>query len=322
MKLTIILSLLWIVFPGDVLALGGSQEIEAKGLGAILGGDRAAARDRAIKDAQRNAVEQVVGTMISSETKVQDFQLINDRILTESAGYLQRYEVINEQRVDAQTCEGTIRAAVNVGNLKNDLAAIGLCYEFVGKPRMMVLIRERHLTGGKGADTELNTAETAMIDTFLKVQRKFIFIDEQTAKRNLNLSETRAAFDGDNTAAAAIARTAAADIIIVGEAEAKAVSLPMLGSMKSGQANVSVRVISADNGMIIVTKDTHAAVPHIDEMTAQTLAIKKASLQLAGELMQSIIEGWCKARTSGQTIQLVIRNIREYIPAFVSQMLQ
>jgi hypothetical protein len=307
----IIVLLLGILFHNEVFAQGGSQEIEAKGLGAILGGDRAAARDKAIKDAQRNAVEQAVGTMISAETKVENFQLISDRILTESTGYLQQYEVMNEQRVDSLTYEVVIRAVVKIGNLKNDLSSIGLCYEFVGKPRMMVLIREQN-GRGMGTSVELNTAETAIIDTFLKVQRKFIFVDERTAKQNLNLSQARAAFDGDNAVAAALARTAAADIIIVGEAEAKAVSFPALGTMKSGQANISARVIYADNGVILTTKDAHAAAPHIDEMTARNLAIKKASLQLAGALMQPIIEGWCKVRTSGQMIQLVIRNIREY----------
>jgi hypothetical protein len=71
-------------------------------------------------------------------------------------------------------------------------------------------------------------------------------------------------------------------------------------------------VVRVDNGTIITTKDDHAAVPHIDETTAQTLAIKKASLQLAGALMQPILEGWCMARTSGTIVQLVIRNVGDY----------
>ncbi len=44
------------------------QTITAEGVGVVIGGDRAIARDQAINDALRKAVEQAVGTLVSSET--------------------------------------------------------------------------------------------------------------------------------------------------------------------------------------------------------------------------------------------------------------
>ena len=49
------------------------------------------ARDKAIDNAQRNAVEKVVGVMITSSTEVENFQLKLDRILSESKGFINDY---------------------------------------------------------------------------------------------------------------------------------------------------------------------------------------------------------------------------------------
>ncbi|HEV8539645.1 MAG TPA: hypothetical protein VGQ60_00645, partial [Nitrospiraceae bacterium] len=54
-------------------ALAQSQTVTADGVAGIQGGDKAIARDNAIQDALRKAVEQAVGTMVASETMVENF---------------------------------------------------------------------------------------------------------------------------------------------------------------------------------------------------------------------------------------------------------
>ena len=65
------------------------EPVEAEGVAAILNGDTDIARDKAIVDAQRKAVEQAAGVLISSESLVENYDLLSDRILTQSSGYIQ-----------------------------------------------------------------------------------------------------------------------------------------------------------------------------------------------------------------------------------------
>ena len=70
---------------GLVLCVSGAataavETAEVEGYAAIVNGDQAAARDRALDDAKRKAVEQVAGVQISSESMTESFQLVEDKI--------------------------------------------------------------------------------------------------------------------------------------------------------------------------------------------------------------------------------------------------
>jgi hypothetical protein len=62
----------------------GEKVITADGVAAVVKGDTGAARDKALDDALRKAVEQAVGTLIESETMVQNYQVLNDSIYSQT----------------------------------------------------------------------------------------------------------------------------------------------------------------------------------------------------------------------------------------------
>ncbi len=69
--------------PGD----GQTQEVVAEGVGSTA--------DEAIKDAYRNAVRQVVGAVVDAETLVKNDELIDDKVLTYSDGFIKGYEEVD-----------------------------------------------------------------------------------------------------------------------------------------------------------------------------------------------------------------------------------
>jgi len=111
------------------------QTITTKGEGWFEGSDTLIGKDRAIKDALVKAVEQAVGIMVSSETRVQNFQLLNDEIFTKTEGYVQNYKILNENQ-GRNVYEVTIQASVATGPIKEKLDALGLLLRQVGKPRI------------------------------------------------------------------------------------------------------------------------------------------------------------------------------------------
>jgi hypothetical protein len=64
-----------------------TQEVVAEGVGATA--------DEAIKDAYRNAVRQVVGAVVDAETLIQNDELIDDKVLTYSDGFIKGYKEVD-----------------------------------------------------------------------------------------------------------------------------------------------------------------------------------------------------------------------------------
>ena len=85
------LSLILILF---VFTVGAQDKIRATGTATIHGGALDIARDRAIDNAQRNAVEEKVGVMITSFSEVENYQVKMDQILSESKGFINTYKIV------------------------------------------------------------------------------------------------------------------------------------------------------------------------------------------------------------------------------------
>lgn len=93
-------------------ASGGSQVVITEGLGTILSDDIASARDSAISDAQRKAIEQVAGVSISSNTVIVNELLSKDFLECRSLGVIVNFEILDESQ-DANDLY-KIRARVTV----------------------------------------------------------------------------------------------------------------------------------------------------------------------------------------------------------------
>ena len=107
--------------------------VEAEGQAMVKNGDEPAARDRALEDAQRKAVESAVGTMISAETVMENYQIISDRILAKSSGYIKNYNIVSSGAENG-IYKVVIKALVATGNLSSDVDAISALLKRKGMP--------------------------------------------------------------------------------------------------------------------------------------------------------------------------------------------
>src|SRR5512147_319823 len=163
-----------------------TKTVTAEGVAAIQGNARDIARDAAIEDAQKRAVEQAIGILIDSQTQVENYQLISDRILSQTKGYITRYNVAGES-VDSGLLRVTINAEVSLGKLTDDLSGIGILLGQMHKPRTMIMIAEQNIGHewyawwwGYGShreheQTEMGVVENTFMDAF--TQKGFEFID-------------------------------------------------------------------------------------------------------------------------------------------------
>ena len=293
---------------------GTQPMIQATGTGNIIAGDVAHARDDAIDDALRKAVQQALGTYLTSETLVQNYQMVEDNILTWTNGYVKNYKVISEKQLDPSTYQVVVQADIRMDDLQNDAESLQNLLTKMGNPRMMIMIQERNIGEnyqGEGYfDVDMTSAETAMNDVFL--QKGIEVVDPSVIKRKLKKREALAALSGNLKAAAAIAQEYGAEVIVLGKAMAKVATGVNLYGMKSCQADVTARAINTDTGMIIATASAHAAKPHIDALTGGTMAIKDASAKVANQLLGKIMKKWRARYYNATAIELDVTGLQNF----------
>jgi hypothetical protein len=289
-----------------------AKEVVSSGIGSIVGDDIAHARDDAIEDALRTGVEQALGMLLSSESLVENFQLIEDKIFTKTQGYVQNYQVVREGKRNEQLYEVTVKAVVKMSALKDDLEGIRTLIRRKNTPRMMVMIDERNIGEAPGVlhyfEADMNSAETAIMENLM--QKGFKFIDQATVKGNLQKEQAAAILEGDVSKAAALGRAVGAEVVLTGKALAKATVVEVYGTkQRSQQATVNIRAIRSDTGDIIATTSGQGAYPHIDDVIGGTKAIQRACEKISDTLIDQILDRWQADITSGSTITLNVRGI-------------
>ena len=175
--------------PGVQAAGPEAQTVTADGVAEVLSGKTDMARDVAIADALRRAVAQVTGTIVESSTLVQNFQLVTDKIYTQTKGYVRNYQIVSE-RQDNTLYKVTVKATVDTENLATDLQALGLLYQRMNKPRMMVIVTERH----GGATATDSAGETEIVRLLIKKDEANVYFTVDVSPDN----KINATIEGDD----------------------------------------------------------------------------------------------------------------------------
>ena len=307
-KISILVLALLVVTP-----VAWSQEtktVTAEGVAAIQGGAQDMARDAALEDAQKRAVEQAIGILIDSQTQVENYQLISDKILSQTKGYITRYNIAGE------TVEGTllrvrINAEVSLGKLTDDLSGIGILLGQMHKPRTMIMIAEQNIGhewyawwwGYHGQQTDIGVVENTFIDVF--TQKGFEFIDHDAAEKNIKVTAAYKVQDLTPDQARTLGNQADAEVVIVGKAVAKLYG-DIGGGMKSVQADLSARAIRTDTGQVLASATTHGAAVHITDETAGIEALKKAAKAAADQMADKILAVYSKEAGGTKSVNITV----------------
>lgn len=256
-----------------------SKTVTATGVASIIN-DKLEARNLALNDALRKAVEQAVGIIVSSNTIVENFQLLNDNVYTHTEGYIKSYKVVDEKS-DYNTYQLTIEAEVGLGKLENDLATIGLISQKKNKPRILFMISEEN-TGGKITENKL----------------KGIF-----HQKGFNVVE-----GGD---AQSIGEESQAEVVIRGKAIVTEAGVKR-GNVGSYSANITATAFRMDNEEILASAKTNAVSRHIDAVTGGSEALERAASELAEELINQVIQKWNSEVSGTISVKTNIDGVTDY----------
>ncbi|HKZ46558.1 MAG TPA: hypothetical protein VJ202_04160, partial [Thermodesulfobacteriota bacterium] len=316
-----LLAALLFVFVHVHFSYAEPQVVSATGVAPFSAGDEAKARDMAIQDAMRKAVEQAVGTMVAAETAVENYQLIRDSVLTKTQGYIQKYDVVSAG-AKGNLYEVIISATVAVENLKNDLAALGLLHAQVEKPRVLFMIAEQNIgqeyyvfwwygkSEFKGQHFDMAASETAMKEEF--INKGFNIVDISVATGKIDISNAYRIADLTDTGAKEIGRKLGAEVVVKGKALAKAGPRTAGSSVGSYVADITASAIRVDNGAVLASGRGHGVSRNISDVTGGTEALERAARELSGKMIDQITAKWSGEVQGGGLIQITVQGVADY----------
>jgi hypothetical protein len=280
------------------------ENIIAEGIG------EGANSSEALMAAKRNAVEKGIGTILLSQTEIENFQVKRDQIITKTFGAVKSFEKISEGKAEDGLFQVKIKAVLSKNAMREDLAAFQILIESMNKPRTMVIIDENNI----GNNEPTNSAGENAILQFLKDPYEFDLIDPKASAAIRASQEKMATIAGDAAAAAQLGLQSGAEVIVTGSAisrEAKNMG-QSLGGMVSVQADVTLRAINCTSGGIMGTASAHAAKVHISPNTAGTQAIAAASQKAIAQLLDVMIKDWQNQVNNGATLSITISGVNTF----------
>ncbi|MEO1234049.1 MAG: flagellar assembly protein T N-terminal domain-containing protein [Myxococcota bacterium] len=288
-----------------------SGSVTVTGVAAVVDNDVPLARDRALDDAKRKAVEQVAGTRVSAETVAEDFQLVSDRIYARASGFVRNYEILGEGR-EGETYEVRVKANVDGEALKADLDLL-----FATKPRVIVLVAEQNIGssrpnfwwGSSGASANLSLLQTSLIGEWQPVG--YTFIDPGMLAGKLEVAAPLQTPELSNAAAQRLAADADADVAVVGQVLVNDAGPVMEGvTMHAYHAVGTLRVVGVDTGKILAVAEDTGVAAHIDPNLGGRLAIKALAKKIGPKLQKNLLEKWVSEASSSREIELVIDGVK------------
>ncbi|MBI5641902.1 MAG: flagellar assembly protein T N-terminal domain-containing protein [Deltaproteobacteria bacterium] len=308
----ILLIPLWLGAEETVL-----KRVEATGT-ASISSNTALSRDAAIADAQRKAVEQAVGTLVASETIVENYQALRDTVYTKTRGYIRSYNLIKESQAQG-LYQVTISAEVALGDLKDDLGAMGILHVKSERPRVLFMIAEKNIghryyvfwwwgrSEYRGESVDMSAAESALKETF--INQGFNVADISGSGQAFEISDALRVEDIGKDGARKVGKDLNAEVVIYGKAVA--VEGPRAPGSHVGTyiADITAQAVRVDDGAVLASSKGHGVARHISEVTGGTEAITKASNELGEKLIGQIVARWSG---DAQSVTIKLDNIGDY----------
>lgn len=253
------------------------QEVVIRGVGPIIDGDVANAKKVAIADAQRRAVEQVVGVLVEGNTKIINDLMQDDRLMSQAAGFIKSYKILNEREARG-LFEVTIHALVSTRSIKTSLEAIGIIKARMSYPRIVVLY---HPSESDIPSTAVS-AEIALVKSL--VEKHFDVVDPSKSKQLHKEAQELFKIDTVENVAAKIGLKHYAEIVIMYRISEQYTGND--GTFETAKSTLQTRVIVSTTAQILTTDErteTGMAKTKVD-------AMRKASSKIGQVVSEYIID--------------------------------
>lgn len=275
-----------------------SQTVVVSGEAALsLGLVRA--REEALNQARRAAVEEAMGVYVVSETLVENMSLVQDTILTRSSGYISGQKVLSETQ-EQGILKIRLEALVSVEPLVEQLAKMGLLRDWT-----VAVV----LVSAAEAQSSTEAAKSRLHQQILA--RGFKVADEQALVALRQPGIWNQLQQGNVLAALPVLRDMGVDVLIVGTSLTRMTEdgvIETYGGIKTvmTQGRIDARAIRVDTGEILAAQAFQAVAGGSGREMAEAKAMDQAASK-AGDFFALQIAKLPAAST--QMLQLHVQGL-------------
>lgn len=273
-------------------------------------------RKNAVEDALVAAVGQVVLELLTSETVVRRFQLIDDNILAGRNAYVKNFRVLTEL-VSGSSVRALVQVDIAVDQISQDLSRLGFALAGEVYPRIFFMMAEKSATApdytywwGNDHVWGRTISEGAMAEALASAGFEVIDPPDLRALlgRPLHLS------DGEMLP---MAKQLGADVLIVGHGTASIAPNIMGDTIKSFEGLVEVKALSVESGEPIGSINRQTVVSSQDDIQGGHAALAGAGQSAGVELARQIMTFWQEERDRSAVIEVKVEGTGGHIASFV-----
>ena len=273
-------------------------------------------RKSAIADAQRAAVEQGIGTLIDSKTRVANFEVLQDRIYSRASGYVTNYNILSEGKTpDGSIYTVTMRADVQTASIKNDLKAIGILMAQIGNPRFMAIYIPETRSSMHRDSRVVRAAEQAINGVFAR--KGFIVLDKMFVNDVYSEIEQAGRIDVDMDDLSALALKYKADLLLVYDVHAASKTGGSSRYFGGVIVEIALRAVAPATADLIAQKSgdlyvkTIKAAGNYYENMQAAKASDKLGKAIADALIEDTLSYFERAVHAGTRFDVWFRNFSE-----------
>ncbi len=302
----------------DLFAVGQATiSTRADGIANIVAGNTAIARDEAINNALKKAVEHGVETIVSAEIIPINSQLLNDNIYSKTDGYISNYRIVSE-KTTGNLYQVTIEANVETIGLKKDLTTLGMVTSKNNIPKVLIMVAEKNIGQSFYSfwwSRTFDQADITISELSLNQNlsdRDFDIINYSMISEDRDIPDMFRVYNLANSSVQAIGNLYGADLVIYGKATARIAELKKSILMKSARADVSFIAVDTGSGEVIASVKNHGLASHINAVTAGENSLMKAIAGIAKEFLSQVADNWNEDTDQKTKIKMVISNIKSF----------
>jgi hypothetical protein len=266
------------------------------------------ARDEAIAQALRTAVEEACGVFLTAQAKTDDYKAVYDKVIANAVGYVREHKV-DKVTVEQGVTIAKVRARVSTRKFEEDWASITHTVHQENNPRMVVAIVEaiHEAAGAPSYEVKENGKVATIVESFF-LAKGISLVDANTAAKTQKRDILLAAIKDDVDAVASLGARFSADVVVVGKAVAKfGKELKIAGqTMYQYTASLNVRVVQSDSARVLAVESFGPITVNTMQRGGEDKALDKLANDCAPKLLASVIEAWRKRANVSKTVELSI----------------
>jgi hypothetical protein len=294
-----------------------TDPIITKGIADIKGGSIIRARNKAIADAQKKALMEAVGMLMTFDRIEKQFSLFKSTLFDRADYFIESYRVLYDNTLDDRY-HISLQSTIAFEALKDYLVNRKSLTPRAKLPRILLMLSQQRL------NQDFYTCWWSFIDPVQELttidqtvrnelQKAGFEVIDHTLMIPKRMTGVYGCLDIGPEAIQALGAQFQANIAIAGNAQVVVTTENEDRSHKVIQSSITAQAIKIEDGSVLATAEAYFPSSEGSEAAAQEISLKKASLAFARQMSDEISRKWVKETKGIASTTLSISGLSDYL---------